>query len=110
MLCDVRTDGDDFITYELRVRTIRVAIENGIKQYTRGDEFLLLMAAHVVVVSKRQGRFTRTARAIGVNRPYLLAQQGHASHSKVVQNGTTRSRRRNSSPRQQCNQNSDRRS
>jgi ubiquinone/menaquinone biosynthesis C-methylase UbiE len=31
---------------------IRVAIENGIKQYARGNEFLLPMAAHVVVVSK----------------------------------------------------------
>jgi ubiquinone/menaquinone biosynthesis C-methylase UbiE len=32
---------------------IRVAIENGIKQYARGNEFVLPMAAHVVVVSKR---------------------------------------------------------
>ena len=31
---------------------IRVAIENGIKQYARGNEFALPMAAHVVVVSK----------------------------------------------------------
>ena len=32
---------------------IRIAIENGIKQYARGNEFVLPMAAHVVVVSKR---------------------------------------------------------
>jgi len=31
---------------------IRVAIENGISQYAREDKFVLLMAAHVVVVSK----------------------------------------------------------
>jgi len=31
---------------------IRVAIENGIKQYARGNKFVLPMAAHVVVVSK----------------------------------------------------------
>jgi len=31
---------------------IRIAIENGIKQYARGDEFVLPMAAHVIVVSK----------------------------------------------------------
>jgi ubiquinone/menaquinone biosynthesis C-methylase UbiE len=32
---------------------IRVAIENEIKQYARGDRFVLPMAAHLVVVSKR---------------------------------------------------------
>jgi SAM-dependent methyltransferase len=32
---------------------IRVAIENGIKQYARGNEFVLPMTAHVVAVSKR---------------------------------------------------------
>jgi ubiquinone/menaquinone biosynthesis C-methylase UbiE len=32
---------------------IRVGIENGIKPYARGNEFVLPMAAHVVVVSKR---------------------------------------------------------
>jgi SAM-dependent methyltransferase len=31
---------------------IRTALENGIKQYARGNEFVLPMAAHVVVVSK----------------------------------------------------------
>ena len=31
---------------------IRIALENGIKQYARGNEFALPMAAHVVVVSK----------------------------------------------------------
>jgi ubiquinone/menaquinone biosynthesis C-methylase UbiE len=34
------------------LEAIRVAIENGIKQYARGNEFVLPMAAHVVVVSK----------------------------------------------------------
>jgi Methylase involved in ubiquinone/menaquinone biosynthesis len=32
---------------------IRLAIENGIRQYARDDEFVLPMAAHVVAVSKR---------------------------------------------------------
>ena len=32
---------------------IRVAIESGIKQYARGNKFVLPMSAHVVVVSKR---------------------------------------------------------
>jgi SAM-dependent methyltransferase len=36
-----------------RLNAIRIAIENGIKRYARGDEFVLPMAAHVVVVSKR---------------------------------------------------------
>jgi len=31
---------------------IRIAIENGFKQYARGNEFVLPMAAHVIVVSK----------------------------------------------------------
>ena len=35
-----------------RLEAIRAAIENGIKRYARGDEFVLPMAAHVVVVSK----------------------------------------------------------
>jgi ubiquinone/menaquinone biosynthesis C-methylase UbiE len=34
------------------LEAIRLAIENGIKQYARGNEFVLPMAAHVVVVSK----------------------------------------------------------
>jgi ubiquinone/menaquinone biosynthesis C-methylase UbiE len=32
---------------------IRIALEVGIKQYSRGDKFVLPMAAHVVVVAKR---------------------------------------------------------
>jgi SAM-dependent methyltransferase len=32
---------------------IRIAIENGIRQYARDDEFVLPMTAHVVAVSKR---------------------------------------------------------
>jgi SAM-dependent methyltransferase len=36
-----------------RLDVIRIAIEDGIKRYARGDEFVLPMAAHVVVVSKR---------------------------------------------------------
>jgi ubiquinone/menaquinone biosynthesis C-methylase UbiE len=35
------------------LEAIRIAIENGIKQYARGNRFVLPMAAHVVVVSKR---------------------------------------------------------
>jgi len=35
-----------------KLEAIRIAIENGIKQYARGDKFVLPMAAHVVVVSK----------------------------------------------------------
>jgi hypothetical protein len=34
------------------LEAIRVAIENGIKQFARGEHFVLPMAAHVVVVSK----------------------------------------------------------
>ena len=36
-----------------RLEAIRVALEKGIKQYARGNEFVLPMAANVVVVSKR---------------------------------------------------------
>ena len=32
---------------------IRIALEVGIKQYARGDKFVLPMAAHAVVVAKR---------------------------------------------------------
>jgi ubiquinone/menaquinone biosynthesis C-methylase UbiE len=35
------------------LEAIRIALENGIKQYARGNEFVLPMAAHVVVASKR---------------------------------------------------------
>jgi ubiquinone/menaquinone biosynthesis C-methylase UbiE len=35
------------------LEAIRAAIENGIKQYARGNEFVLPMAAHVIVASKR---------------------------------------------------------
>jgi ubiquinone/menaquinone biosynthesis C-methylase UbiE len=35
------------------LEAIRIALENGIKQYACGSEFVLPMAAHVVVVSKR---------------------------------------------------------
>ena len=35
-----------------KLEKIRIALENGIKQYARGDEFVLPMAAHVIVVSK----------------------------------------------------------
>ena len=35
------------------LEAIRIALENAIKQYARGNEFALPMAAHVVVVSKR---------------------------------------------------------
>lgn len=31
---------------------IRIALENGIKQFARGSQFVLPMAAHVVAVSK----------------------------------------------------------
>ena len=34
------------------LEAIRVAIENEIKQYARGKEFVVPMAAHVIVVSK----------------------------------------------------------
>ena len=33
---------------------IRIAIETGIKEYAREDEFVLPMAAHVVIASKKQ--------------------------------------------------------
>jgi hypothetical protein len=35
------------------LEAIRVAIENGIKQFARGKHFVLPMAAHFVVASKR---------------------------------------------------------
>jgi SAM-dependent methyltransferase len=35
-----------------RLATIRIAVEEGVKRYARGDEFVLPMAAHVVVLSK----------------------------------------------------------
>ena len=35
-----------------RLDAIRIAIENGIKRYARGDKFVLPMTAHVVAVSK----------------------------------------------------------
>jgi ubiquinone/menaquinone biosynthesis C-methylase UbiE len=34
------------------LEAIRIALENGIKQYARGDKFVLPMVAHVVAVSK----------------------------------------------------------
>jgi hypothetical protein len=36
-----------------RLDAIRVAIENGMKRYGQGNQFILPMAAHVVIVSKR---------------------------------------------------------
>jgi SAM-dependent methyltransferase len=36
-----------------RLDAIRIAIENGMKPYARGDEFVLPMTAHVVTVAKR---------------------------------------------------------
>jgi SAM-dependent methyltransferase len=36
-----------------RLEKIRIAIEDGIKRHARGNKFVLPMAAHVVVVSKR---------------------------------------------------------
>jgi ubiquinone/menaquinone biosynthesis C-methylase UbiE len=35
-----------------RLEAIRAGIENGVKRYARGNEFVIPMAAHVVVVSK----------------------------------------------------------
>src|SRR5262249_55701803 len=35
------------------LEAIRIALENGIKQYARGDKFVLPMVAHVIVASKR---------------------------------------------------------
>jgi hypothetical protein len=34
------------------LEAIRVAIENGIKQYAREDKFVLPMSAHVIVVGR----------------------------------------------------------
>ena len=36
-----------------RLNAIRTAIENGVRRYKRGNEFVIPMAAHVVVASKR---------------------------------------------------------
>jgi ubiquinone/menaquinone biosynthesis C-methylase UbiE len=36
-----------------KLDAIRIAIENGIKQYARGNEFVLPMAAHVIAVLKK---------------------------------------------------------
>ena len=35
-----------------RLSAIRTAIEEGVRRYKRGNEFIIPMAAHVVVVSK----------------------------------------------------------
>jgi ubiquinone/menaquinone biosynthesis C-methylase UbiE len=35
-----------------RLNTIRIAVEEGVKQYARGNEFVLPMTAHVIAVSK----------------------------------------------------------
>ena len=78
------------------LEAIRIAIESGIKQYARGEEFVLPMAAHVIVASKASIAAACGRRALRT--------------AKRLQDGTTRSRRRRSNPRQPCNQNSDRRS
>jgi hypothetical protein len=57
--------GDDFARFEhgswqrvagkydsVALEAIRIALENGIKQYARGNEFVLPMAANVILVSK----------------------------------------------------------
>jgi hypothetical protein len=36
-----------------RLSTIRKAIEDGVSRYARGNEFVIPMAAHIVVVSKK---------------------------------------------------------
>jgi ubiquinone/menaquinone biosynthesis C-methylase UbiE len=36
-----------------RLDAIRIAIENGVKRYAKGNEFVIPMAAHVIVASKR---------------------------------------------------------
>jgi ubiquinone/menaquinone biosynthesis C-methylase UbiE len=48
----VRTSGLLARQSPLRLDAIRVAIENGIKRYAKGNEFVLPMTARVVVVSK----------------------------------------------------------
>jgi len=48
---------------------IRIALENGIKQFARGNEFVLPMAAHVIVVSKRVG-------TVHLNRPSVFLIPG----------------------------------
>jgi hypothetical protein len=35
-----------------RLNTIRIAVEEGVKRYARGNEFVLPMTAHVIAVSK----------------------------------------------------------
>jgi hypothetical protein len=35
-----------------RLARIRIAVEKAVKRYARGNEFVLPMAAHVVVISK----------------------------------------------------------
>jgi hypothetical protein len=36
-----------------RLDAIRIAIENGMRQYAKGNEFVLPMTAHIVVAPKR---------------------------------------------------------
>jgi len=48
----VRTAGILARQSQETLKAIRIAIENGMKRYERGDKFVLPMAAHVVVVSK----------------------------------------------------------
>jgi SAM-dependent methyltransferase len=36
-----------------RLEAIRMAVEEGVKRFVRGDEFVIPMAAHVIVVAKR---------------------------------------------------------
>jgi hypothetical protein len=35
-----------------RLNAIRTAIENGVRRYAKGNEFVIRMAAHIVVASK----------------------------------------------------------
>ena len=57
--------GDDFARFEheswqrvadkydsVALEAIRIALENGIKQYARGKEFVLPMTGNVIVVSR----------------------------------------------------------
>ena len=48
----VRTAGILALQSPETLEKIRIALENGMKQYARGNEFVLPMAAHVVAVSK----------------------------------------------------------
>jgi len=75
------------------VEKIRLAIENGIKQYARGNEFVLPMAANVIVV-----RRTRLSPRGAVAAALWAARSLRAP--KRIQDGTTQSRRRSSIPRQ----------